>query len=387
MPEAWGTVIIKSSSNIDSALAEGIDFDDVIQQLTSFAGLDSEKVKALDFNYEESRLEGAYLEFSINNSDWLIFSDYIYRDSNNVEFYSNLRDEYGVHQLCSVNAKGIRLIYAVEEDSDEFDQVGFDEENFYQSLKINNNKWGRSIPGQVKKIFPEILKGVELGKGLSGRSVFRKLQEALEEKESVDEHIPKIFQLEDIQLAGDDTDDLIYYLYEAITASVCSEDLLKIFKACIESGYDVNGIRGYEPVIVSLVYTAFNDLVYDNEPPEEAQKIFENRLKIIELFLINGANPNYVADGHQFYKSKVLVADQVDLTIDENTSQEYLNILLAIELDKTPDELLDLLLPYCDKSIINYALTVDQLKKGIISIGEELSYKDIDEKFQKYFAE
>lgn len=332
-------------------------------------------------------MEDAYLALSINNSNWLRFSDYLYQHSNNIEFYSNLKDEYWTHQLCSINSNGARLIFTFGEESEELDHPGFDLENLYQVEKVNHNKWARSISENVKKHFPEILNGIELGKGISGKTLFRKLGDTLEEQEPIDEFIPKIFQIEDIQLTDEEEDDLIFYLFETTSASVSADDLLIIFEACIEAGYDVNGIRAYEPVIVSLVSKAYNDFVYKSSSEEHADILFKTRLKIIELFLAKGADPNYVADGHQYYEAEILAADDVDLTIDENTSQEYWNILSDMKPSDLPSELLDILLPYCSKSLVRYALTVDQLENGIISIGEELSVKDIDKRFLDYVEE
>lgn len=54
MPEAWGTVVIKSTLDIDNNLAKRSNFDAAIQNLSSFAGIDMDDVKALELNFEKS---------------------------------------------------------------------------------------------------------------------------------------------------------------------------------------------------------------------------------------------------------------------------------------------------------------------------------------------
>ena len=387
MPEAWGTIVIKSLSTIDTKLADGTDFDAAIRELCSFSGIAPDEIKAFELRVEKSRLQDAYLALYIDHSDWLRFTEMFHQNSGKTQYYSNLKDEFETHQLCSINGEGRRLIFTFEEESDELERLETNDANSNQEQLVNPNKWARSIPDKVKSTFPEVLTGLDLGEGVSGKSLFRKLAIALEEQESVDELIPKIFQIEDIQLVDNEEDDLIFYLFEALNGPVSVDELARIFQTCIEAGYDVNGIRAYEPVIVSMVSTAYNDIVYKSSSDEHADVLFKTRLKIIELFLANGANPNYVADGHQYYETDILAADDVDFTIDENTTQAYWNILADMEPRDIPSELLDILLPYCSKSLIRYALTIHQLEDGLISIGDELSIQDIDKRFLAYISE
>lgn len=155
MSEAWGSLLIKSSTDVMSGLEqsdEGVSWE-LILALFASAGIESplETHSMLSFSegntfYHEGLEKSAgFIEISIFGDEWMPVAQSLVKLGKGIELYGIIGHEYGFNEYYVLNADGKHFFDVVDFEGDE----DVDEDAVTE-------QWLKCIPLEIQSAFPAI---------------------------------------------------------------------------------------------------------------------------------------------------------------------------------------------------------------------------------------
>jgi len=124
MPEAFGTVLLKASSEIMGDIegcGESVGYEN-IESLLQESGLDSASVDISSYDYfsveDEVVIDKGFLVITIFGTEWMTCLNALLSQGNNIEIYAHIHDEFGTAGYYALTKTGKRYFKLLDSESD-----------------------------------------------------------------------------------------------------------------------------------------------------------------------------------------------------------------------------------------------------------------------------
>ena len=125
MPEAFGTVLLKASSEVMTDI-EGcggsVGYEN-IESLLQEAGVDPASTDISSSDYysveEEVVIEKGFLVMTIFGTEWMTCINVLLNQGNNIEIYGHIQDEFGTEGYYALTQAGKRYFQLLDSESGE----------------------------------------------------------------------------------------------------------------------------------------------------------------------------------------------------------------------------------------------------------------------------
>lgn len=153
MPEAFGTVLLKTSSEIMADVegcGESVGYEN-IESLLQEAGVDPASVDISSYDYfsveEEVVIEKGFLVITIFGTEWMTCLNVLLNQGNNIEIYGHIHDEFGTAGYYALTKTGKRYFQLLDSESDT--QPGEEQPEPEQVRK----EWLLCVPKELTQMF------------------------------------------------------------------------------------------------------------------------------------------------------------------------------------------------------------------------------------------
>jgi hypothetical protein len=125
MPEAFGTVLLKTSSEVMTDIegcGESVGYEN-IESLLQEAGVDPASVDISSSDYfsveEEVVIEKGFLVITIFGTEWMTCLNALLSQGDNIEIYGHIQDEFGAEGYYALTKTGKRYFQLLDSESGE----------------------------------------------------------------------------------------------------------------------------------------------------------------------------------------------------------------------------------------------------------------------------
>ncbi len=143
MAEEWGYIAIEAPKNIHESIINNA--SNTINGLVEYVDLDNEKLDLSAMGFDSINSLGAYIVLEYDCSEWVGFSEQLFKTESEIEYIAWHGDEYGTKYFYSLNRgkEAIKISFETEEDEDDIE------------LKIQLGAWVESLPKQLLDKCPD----------------------------------------------------------------------------------------------------------------------------------------------------------------------------------------------------------------------------------------
>ncbi len=125
MPEAFGTVLLKTSAEIMADIedcGESVGYEN-IESLLQEAGVDPASTSISSYDYfsveDEVVIEKGFLVMTIFGTEWMTCLNALLRQGNNIEVYGHIQAEFGVEGYYALTKTDKRYYQLLDSESGE----------------------------------------------------------------------------------------------------------------------------------------------------------------------------------------------------------------------------------------------------------------------------